>query len=377
MTHAVGTPTPIPQLNLARQMHAIRAEVDAALAQALDHTAFIGGQAVAGFEAAFAQYCGTARCVGVGNGTDALLAIFRALPLAPGDEVMVPAMSFIATLEPLMLLGLRPVLADIDPQTMTLDPARAASGLTSQTRALLPVHLYGQPADMAALNALAASRGLFVVEDAAQAHGAWIQGRRVGSLGVAAAFSFYPGKNLGACGDGGAVTTDDPALADAIARFCDHGRLTKYEHAICGVNSRLDALQAAILSIKLARLDAWNQRRQQWAVRYQAMLADIDEIELPQTVADRTHVYHQYVIRSEQRDALARFLAERGIATGLHYPIPLHLQPACAALGYGPGDFPQAERLARTCLSLPMFAELEESEVDAVAEGIRAFFGQR
>ncbi|MBK8190237.1 MAG: DegT/DnrJ/EryC1/StrS family aminotransferase [Vampirovibrionales bacterium] len=356
-------------------MAEIRAEVDATIARALDATAFIGGDAVSSFEAAFAEYCGVARCVGVGNGTDALLAIFRALGVRPGDEVIAPAMSFIATLEPLMLLGARPVLADIDPVTMTLDPSQAAARLTSRTRALLPVHLYGQPADMTPLAALSEQHGLALIEDAAQAHGALYQGRRVGALGMAAAFSFYPGKNLGACGDGGAVTTQDPALAEAMARFCDHGRLTKYEHALAGVNSRLDALQAGILSIKLARLDGWNQRRQQWAERYRLLLEDVAEIALPQTREDRTHAYHQYVLRTDRRDDLARFLAQRGISTGLHYPLPLHLQPACAALGYAPGDFPHAESLATTCLSLPMFAELTEAEVDAVAQGVRAFFG--
>ncbi len=368
---------PIPQLSLRRQLDAIRPEIEAAWADILDNTAFIGGRRVQDFEADFARYCGAEHCIGVGNGTDALQGILHALDLAPGDEVIVPAMSFIATLEPLTTLGLKPVLADIDPVTCNLDPAQAEKALTGKTRALLPVHLYGQPADMDALNRLAQKKGLMVIEDSAQAHGAVYKGQRTGSLGHAAGFSFYPGKNLGAFGDGGAVTTSDPELADRLRKYCDHGRLDKYKHGFPGINSRLDALQAAVLHVKLRHLDGWNNARQRWASLYTELLQGIDALILPETGPDRTHVWHQYVIRTPERDRLQAHLQEKGITSGLHYPIALHLQPAYRDLGYGTGDFPHAEALGETCLSLPMFAELTEAEVRTVADAIRAFFGQQ
>ncbi len=365
---------PIPQLDLQRQLLPIRDDINRALSQAIDNTAFIGGEALKRFEEHFAQFCQTQHVIGVGNGTDALHGIFWALDLAPGDEVIVPAMSFIATVEPLTQLGLVPVFADVNPVTYTLDPIGVEALVTQKTRALLPVHLYGQPADMAPLQAIAKANNLFIIEDAAQAHGATYYNQRVGSLGTAACFSFYPGKNLGAFGDGGAITTSDAELAERSRRYSDHGRLTKYEHAFPGVNSRLDALQALVLDIKLEHLERWNQCRTQWASLYSDLLADINEISLPKLGENRTHVYHQYVIRTSKRDDLMAYLKDRHIFTGLHYPIPLHLQPAYQDLGYKQGDFPQAEALGETCLSLPMFAELTEEEVRAVAEAIRSYF---
>ncbi len=365
---------PIHQLNLKSQLIPLRDEINSVLTKAIDNTAFIGGEGLKSFEANYAKFCESQYCIGVGNGTDALYSIFWALDLKPGDEVIVPAMSFIATLEPLTQLGLQPVLADIDPTTYTLDSVSVAKVITSKTKAILPVHLYGQPADMASLQNLAQAHELFIVEDAAQAHGAKYNGQRVGSLGTAAGFSFYPGKNLGAFGDGGAVITADEQLADRIRRFSDHGRLTKYEHEFPGVNSRLDAIQALVLDIKLKHLDPWNQSRAQWANLYNELLADIPQLTLPVLGDNRTHVYHQYVVCTPKRDDLMAYLKERNIFTGLHYPIPLHLQPAYQNLGYSKGDFPHAERLGETCLSLPMFAELTAEEIQTVAEAIRTYF---
>ncbi len=367
---------PIHQLNLKRQLVPLREEIDAALSHAMDNTAFIGGKALQQFETHFADFCETQESIGVGNGTDALHSIFWALNLKAGDEVIVPAMSFIATLEPLTQLGLKPVLADIDPNTYTLDPSCVEKVISEKTKALLPVHLYGQAADMAPLQDLAKAHNLLIVEDAAQAHGARYKNQRVGSLGIAAGFSFYPGKNLGAFGDGGAITTSDEKLADRIRRYSDHGRLTKYEHEFPGVNSRLDALQALVLDIKLKHLDQWNQGRARWASLYNELLADIPELTLPALGENRTHVYHQYVVRTTKRDELMAYLKERHIFTGLHYPIPLHLQPAYQNLGYKKGDFPHAESLGETCLSLPMFAELTEDEVRSVAQAIRSYYEQ-
>lgn len=364
----------IPLVNLGRQIEQHAAEFEHCYRTAVEKTDFVGGAAVSEFERAFAAYCNAEQCIGVGNGTDALTLIFRALDLPAGSEVIVPAMSFIATAEILSPLGLRPVFADIDPLTCTLDADKIRPLVTERTRALLPVHLYGQPADMTALSALAEELKLLLIEDAAQAHGAEFQGRRIGSFGKAAAFSFYPGKNLGAFGDGGAVTTNDVDLAERVRLLANHGRLTRYEHAVEGVNSRLDTFQAAVLSVKLRYLDDWNAKRRHWAALYDRLLADIPALQRPQAAADRTSVFHLYVIQTAQRDELLAYLTERGIFAGIHYPIPLHLQPAFRYLGYKEGDFPVAEALGRECLSLPLFPELLEEEVIAVAEAVKAFY---
>ncbi len=366
--------TNIPLVNLKRQIEQHYAEFEQSFKNVAEKTDFVGGAAVGELEKAFAQYCQAKHCVGVGNGTDALYLIFKALGLKPGDEVITTAMSFIATAEILSPLGIKVVFADIDPETYTLDPEKVRPLINKNTKALLPVHLYGQPADLSGLQKLADEHGLLLIEDAAQAHGAEFEGKRIGSLGVAAGFSFYPGKNLGAFGDGGAITTNDAELAEKIRMLANHGRLTKYEHAIEGVNSRLDTFHAGILLTKLKYLDGWNTARRQWAALYHELLADIPEITLPKVAGNRTHVYHLYVIQTARRDELLEFLHKEGIFAGIHYPVPLHLQPAFQHLGHKTGDFPAAEKLGRECLSLPIFPELLEDEVRIVAEAVRRFF---
>lgn len=366
----------IPLVNLKRQIDNLRPEFETVFQNLLEKTDFVGGKAVTEFESEFARYCQAEYCIGVGNGTDALYLIFRALGLKPGDEVIVPAMTFIATAEILPPLGLKPVFADIDPLTYTLDVNEVAKKITAKTRAIMPVHLYGQPADLAPLADLAAKHKLYLVEDAAQAHGSEYQGKRIGSFGIAAGFSFYPGKNLGAFGDGGAVTTSDAVLADKIRTLANHGRLTKYEHAEAGVNSRLDTFQAAVLGIKLRHLDDWNRQRNSRAELYNQLLSDIPQLRLPHRKEDRTHVYHLYVVQTARRDELLQYLTDRGVFAGIHYPIPLHLQPAFRQLEYKKGDFPVSETLGNECLSLPLFPELTDDEVRTVADAVRAFFAQ-
>ena len=369
----------IPLLDLNRQVQGIRQELDEALQSVLEATAFVNGPSVREFESGFSAYCETSHCVGVGNGTDALEMIFRALNLQHGDEVITTPMSFIATIEPLVMLGVKPVFADIEPDTYNLDPQQVAPKITSKTKALLPVHLYGQPATMEPLLKLTAEKKLYLVEDCAQAHGAKYQNKRIGSFGHASAFSFYPGKNLGAYGDAGAVTTNDAALAEKVRMLANHGRKTKYEHDIVGTNSRLDTLHAAVLSVKLRHLDSWNAGRVCVAEAYRERLGDMTELVLPHTAVERTHVYHQFVIRVQEaakRDTLLQHLNGNGVGAGVHYPIPLHLQPACKFLGYKTGDFPHAEALGASCISLPMFPELTEAEIDYVASTLRAFFGK-
>ncbi len=369
--------TSIPLVNLQRQAQTYRDAFQASFTALLNKADFIGGASVEQFEKAFAQYCGAQHCVGVGNGTDALYLIFKALGLQPGDEVITCTMSFIATAEIFAPLGVKVVFADIDPLTYTLDAAQVARLITEKTKALLPVHLYGQPADLAALQQLATQHGLFLIEDAAQAHGAEFAGQRIGSWGQAAAFSFYPGKNLGAFGDGGGITTNDAELAHKIRMLANHGRLTKYEHAVEGVNSRLDTVQASILLTKLGHLDAWNARRNEIAAFYNHALSDLPDLKLPQLGANRTHVFHLYVVQTAQRDALLQFLNGQGIQAAIHYPIPLHLQPAFAYLGYQAGAFPHAETLSQQCLSLPICPELTMSEAEEVVRTVKAFFESR
>ena len=366
--------SPIPLVNLKRQIENLRSEFDGAFDDLMERTDFVGGQAVSDFEAGFAKYTQATHCIGVGNGTDALYLIFRALGLTRGDEVIVPAMTFIATAEILAPMGLKPVFVDVDPLTYTMDPDEIASKVSPSTRAILPVHLYGQPADMQVLQELAEKHELFLIEDAAQAHGSEYNGHRIGSLGDAAAFSFYPGKNLGAFGDGGGVTTNDPEMAERIRTLANHGRMTKYEHSIEGVNSRLDTFQAAVLNIKLKRLDEWNGLRRKWAALYNELLADIPELRLPYAAEDRSHVYHLYVVQTAKRDELLKFLADRGIFAGIHYPIPLHLQPAFKYVGDVAGAYPISEALGNECLSLPIFPELKEEEVHAVSKAVHEFF---
>jgi dTDP-4-amino-4,6-dideoxygalactose transaminase len=364
----------IPLVDLAAQYPEIRADIDAAIARILDSTAFILGREVADFEAAFASFIGARGAVGVASGTAALHLALRATGIGPGDEVITTAHTFIATAEAISHAGATPVFVDIDPATFNLDPALVEAAITPRTRAIVPVHLYGQPADMTAISTIAGAHGLRVIEDAAQAHGSEVDGRRTGTIGDLACFSFYPGKNLGAYGDAGAVTGNDESLLASVRKSRDHGRMSKYEHDEIGYGERIDALQAAILGVKLPHLEAWTQQRRDVAARYDEGLADLP-ITLPIQAPGRRHVYHLYVIRCDSRDALLAHLKASGVDGGVHYPVPLHLQPAYAFLGMHPGDLPQTERAAAEVLSLPLYPELTEDRQAVVIDAVRSFFG--
>jgi len=332
---------------------------------------YTSGEHVEQFEAAFAAYCQARHCVACHSGTAALHLALAALDIGPGDEVIVPAMSFVATVWGVFYTGARPVLAEIDPIRRTLDPQDVARRITPRSRAIVAVHLYGQPAEMAPLWELARQHGLAVIEDAAQAHGACYQGRPVGSLGQAACFSFYPSKNLGGCGEGGALVTDDAELAARARALRNHGQRARYVHETLGYNYRLSELQAAVLQVKLRYLEEWNACRRRLHREYLEGLSGVKGVWLPMPAADSTIAPHLLVVESIWRDALRQGLAARGIGTGLHYPLPLHLQPALAHLGYQQGDFPYAERLAARCLSLPLFPELSPHAVREVCGVVR------
>jgi dTDP-4-amino-4,6-dideoxygalactose transaminase len=366
----------VPFQDMPQQIQNLRAELDAAIAGVLRHGQFILGPEVAAFERAWADACGVKQAIGVGSGTDALQLTLRALGIGPGDEVITVANSFIATAEAVSYTGATPVLVDCEPETLLIDPAAVEAAVTPRTRAVIPVHLYGQPADMPALQKIAQKHGLALIEDAAQAHGATlVDGRPCGALGTAAAFSFYPGKNLGAFGDGGAVTTDDEAIARQLRLLRNWGSVVKYHHEVQGYNSRLDTLQAAILSVKLRHLAAWNDHRNTAAHWYMDALRDCSAIKLP-IIAPwcGRHAWHLFVVRitERDRDGIARQLAERGVQTVVHYPIPIHRQKAYAALNYPAGAFPHAETAAASVLSLPMFPEITFEQVTFVAETLRA-----
>ena len=346
-------------------------ELDAAYDRVLNSGWFILGQEVEAFEREFAAYCEAEHCVGVGNGLEALHLILRAYGIGPGDEVIVPANTYIATWLAVSYAGAKPVPVEPDARTYNLDPALLEAAITPATRAILPVHLYGQPADLDPINALAARHGLKVIEDAAQAHGAWYKGRRVGGLGDAAGFSFYPGKNLGALGDGGAVVTHDADLAERVRMLRNYGSRVKYHNAVKGFNSRLDEVQAALLRVKLRRLDAWNARRRVAAARYLDGLAG-SELGLPFVPDWAEPVWHRFVVRHPQRDALQQRLQQAGIGTMIHYPIPPHLQPAYAELGFGVGAFPITEAMHREVLSLPMGPQLTAMEQARVVAAIQS-----
>ena len=358
----------IPLVDLKAQYASIKPEIDAAVQRVLDETDFIGGSAVSEFEKSFAAYCGTHFAVGLANGTDALQLSLLALGVGKGDEVITAVNTFIATSEAISATGARPVFVDNDPHTYTIDVRKIEEKITPRTKAIIPIHLYGQPAAMDAVNEIAVRHNLAVVEDAAQAHGASFKGRTVGTLGKLACFSFYPGKNLGAYGDAGAIATNDEALANKVRMLANHGRLKKYEHEIEGYNSRLDTLQAAVLSVKLRHLRAWTERRQQNASTYSQLLARAANIVTPVVHADAVHVYHLYVVRVQQREKVQQALKDAGIATGIHYPIPLHMQPAYKHLGLPAGSFPVAERFAGEILSLPMYPELSADQIAFICD---------
>jgi dTDP-4-amino-4,6-dideoxygalactose transaminase len=366
----------VPFVDLSAQYAAIRPQVDAAIEKVLRRGDFILGQDVELFEAEFAAYCGAKHAVGVDNGTSALELILRAYGIGAGSEVITVANTFMATALAIEAVGATLVLVDIDPVTYTLDVAQVVQAITPRTRAIIAVHLYGQPADMAPLLEIARQRGLIVVEDACQAHGAYYQGRRVGTWGDAAAFSFYPAKNLGAYGDGGMIVTNDDQVAHAARMLRNYGQRQKYHHEVVGYNRRLDTLQAAVLRVKLPYLDEWNAARRQHAKRYAARLAG-SGIGLPIEATGRESVYHLYVIRTKRRDELQAYLQRHGIATGIHYPLPIHQQRALARLGYGTGAFPLTERAAQEILSLPMYPELTSAMIDYTAATIHGFLASR
>jgi dTDP-4-amino-4,6-dideoxygalactose transaminase len=337
-------------------------------------SAFIGGARVKAFEEEFAAFSGARFAVGVSNGTDALRLALLACGICPGDEVITVPNTFIATAEAISMTGASVRFVDVRPDTSNLDHELLPGALSARTRCIVPVHLYGRPADMDPILDFAGRHGLKVIGDAAQAHGAEYRGRKVGALGDAACFSFYPGKNLGADGDAGAVVTGDPAIAEKVAVLRDHGRLAKYEHQVEGFNARLDGLQAAVLSVKLRRLEAWTERRREIARRYGRELGEIEGLTLPSDPDGARAVYHLYVVRSARRDALQASLQAAGVSTAIHYPIPLHLQPAYSRLRLGRGSFPAAERLASEILSLPMYPELRDDQLARVVEQVRGFF---
>jgi dTDP-4-amino-4,6-dideoxygalactose transaminase len=368
---ATSVTTEIPFVDLKAQYATIREEILAELADVLDGMQLFLGPRQRAFESNFATYCEASECISLSNGTDALELSLRALGVGPGDEVITQPNSFIATAEAISAAGATPVFADVDVATATLAHTEVAKRLTPRTKAIIPVHLYGRPAEMEALRAVAGA--IPIIEDACQAHGARYQGRRAGSLGDLACFSFYFSKNLGAYGEGGAVTTSDPALAERVRVLRDHGSNVRYEHDVVGRNARMDEMQAAILGVKLRYLDGWNERRRANAAKLSAAL-DGTALVLPERGgADVYEVFHLYVVRHPERDRLRAFLGECGVQTGIHYPRPIHLQKAYASLGYEPGAFPVAERLSETVLSLPMYAELTEEQIERIAAGVRAF----
>ena len=363
----------VPLADLRAQYDSIADEVTAAIRNVLERTDFILGNDVTAFEAEYAGYCETAHAVGIDSGLSALELGMRALGIGPGDEVLTPANSFIASSSAISFTGATPVWYDVDPATYNIDLASAAAMITPRTKALMVVHLYGQTPDMDAVQEFASEHGLPIVEDACQAHGARWKGKRAGGFGAFAAFSFYPGKNLGAYGDAGALTTDDAALAERVRMMRNYGQSQKYHHVTLAWNRRIDTMQAAILRVKLRRLDAWNERRREIAARYDAELPGTGLV-LPVTLPGAEHVYHQYVVQvPEGRQRFQDFLAERGVGSGLHYPIPIHLQECYADRGVGPGTYPVTEAAADRIVSLPMAAELIDAQVNHAIEAIRDY----
>ena len=363
----------VPFIDLQAQQADIAAEVEPAVLDVLRRGAFVGGPEVAAFEAEYAAYLGVAHCIGLGNGTDAVELALRAVGVKPGGEVIMPANTFIATAEAATRIGAIPVPVDVNPDFLLIDPDAVAAAITSRTQAIVPVHLFGQVAPVERLEAIAAEHGLPIVEDAAQSQGAERLGRKAGTLGRVAATSFYPGKNLGASGDAGAVMTDDPEAARFVRLMSSHGSTVKYQHEIVGVNSRLDAVHAITLRAKLRRLSAWNECRRQAAARYATLLADVPGVRVPESMPGNTDVWHLYVIRlAQERDRVLAELTAAGIGAGLHYPDPWHLTPAYAYLGHTPGTCPVAEHAATQILSLPMFPHLTSTQQELVVATLRA-----
>ncbi|MGP7996286.1 MAG: DegT/DnrJ/EryC1/StrS family aminotransferase [Streptosporangiaceae bacterium] len=375
MTSHPETITTIPLVDMRAAHAEVAAEIQAGFDDVLASTAFIKGAAVEAFERDYAAFTGVTHCVGVANGTDAVELALRAAGVTAGAEVIMPANTFVATAEAVVRAGARPAFADVDPDYLLLDPRTLEAALSPDTAAVLPVHLFGQLAPMAAIAEVAGRPGTVIIEDAAQAHGATQDGRPAGSFGLLAGVSFYPGKNLGAYGDAGAVLTESAEHARHVRLLGDHGSERRYEHVIIGFNSRLDAFQAVVLRARLRRLAAGNEARRQAAGRYSELLADVPGVTLPMTAPGNEHVWHLYVIRVPRRDHVLQCLHDEGIQAGIHYPVPVHLQPAFRQLGYGPGDFPVAEAAAGQLLSLPLYPQLTEEQqlrvVDAVRRALR------
>jgi len=369
----------VPPFDLTRQYQLIGEEVSAAVQEVLNSGYYIGGPVVESFEQQFAEYTGVGECSACNSGTDALYLALRALQIGPGDEVITTPFTFIATAEVITAVGAKPVFVDIDPKTFNLDITQLRTGITKRTKAIVPVHLFGQPVDMTALMAIAQEMGVAVIEDCAQAVGAEWAGKKVGSIGHIGCFSFYPTKNLGACGDGGAVTTNDPAIAASIRMLRNHGMsCDRYRHEATGINSRLDALQAAILQIKLPYLDRWNDARREVAASYHQMLKPVPGVVIPQELPGGRAVWNQYTIRltkdsssSNYRDEVRNQLQQLGVSSMVYYPLPLHLQPVYKDLGYQPGQFPVVEQACHEVLSLPMFPELSFEEQQQVVYGLK------
>lgn len=368
--------TTIPYLDLNAQYQNIRPEIDAAIARVLDSGQFVLGPEVAGFEEEFAAYCGTAECVALNSGTSALHLALLAAGVGPGDEVITVPFTFVASVAAVVYAGARPVLVDIDPRSFTMDPAAIEALITPRTKAILPVHLYGQPADMNPIMEVARRHSLVVIEDAAQAHGAKYKGRPVGSIGDIACFSFYPGKNLGAYGEGGAVTTSNAEYARTIRMLRDWGQDRKYHHLLRGFNYRMEAFQGAILRVKLRHLERWTEARRTIVGKYNRLLAD-SGVERPSEMPWARHVYHVYTLRTDDRDALHASLQKEGIQTGIHYPVPVHLQPAYADLGYARLTLPESEKAADQVLSLPLYPEMTDDQIERVSEALTGLAAKR
>jgi dTDP-4-amino-4,6-dideoxygalactose transaminase len=363
----------IPFVDLKAQYQSLKGEIDAAIQSVINKTAFVGGPHVQEFEIAFAEKYGVKHCISCANGTDAIYITLKALRIGPGDEVITVANSWISTSETISQAGARPVFVDIDPDYYHIDPQKIEEKISSKTKAVIPVHLFGQPASIDEIKAICDKHGLFLIEDCAQAHFATYKGRKVGTFGIAGTFSFYPGKNLGAYGDGGAIITNDDGLATKAKMFANHGSLRKHHHEMEGINSRLDGIQAAILNVKMKYIDGWNRARHQNAVKYNERLSVIPRIQTPKIRENAFHIFHLYVIRTEKRDELANFLKFKGIETGIHYPTALPFMPAYNYLGHKPSDFPVAFQIQNEILSLPMYPEITDGQINYVISSIKEF----
>lgn len=366
-------PVHVPFLDLKQQFRTLEPDFREAIWPLLQAAKLIEGPPVAEWEKKFAEYCEVSEAVALDSGTAALHLALLALNVGPGDEVVCPTSTFIATAAAIAVTGARPVMVDADLRHWEMDLAQVERAITPKCKAVIAVHLYGQPVEIATLKEICEARHVYLVEDAAQAHGARYGGGRIGSFGAIGCFSFYPGKNLGAFGDGGAAVTNDPGLAERMRRLRNHGRLTKYEHGEVGFNFRMDAIQAAALSVKLPHLDGWNEQRRALASRYRQRLASLP-VALPEQIDRSEPVHHLFPVLTGYRDRLGQFLKDRSVETGVHYPVPLHLQPAFRHLGYKPGDFPVAERIAAQEISLPIFPEMTDGQFEWVCESIAAFF---